>query len=136
MSVDETCYVYLIGFSRAGKFEGPVKVGITSNVGARLKGLQTGHHEKLVIGAYLAAPNRQIALALEDCFHNVFAQHRLEGEWFDMHPVKALRGLCDTFTSALDHFLSEDEVTHEAACEHSGLNQARKLLSAIEQGQQ
>ena len=135
MSNDETCYVYLIGFSRNEKFEGPVKVGITSNVVGRLKNLQTGHHEKLVLGVSLAAPNRQIALALEDCFHSVFAEYRLQGEWFDMSPIRALKGLCDTFSSALDHFLSEDEMILEAACELSGLNEARKLLANIEQRQ-
>ncbi len=127
-----TCHVYLVGFrSPDGRLSGPVKVGITTDVEKRLKSIQTGSPRRLFLGAYLSTPNREIALAMESCFHEIFDAHRMSGEWFDMEPAIALKGLCDTFASAFDHFLSEDQSVYDAACERSGLNAALALLEEI-----
>ena len=69
-------YLYFVGAD-----EGPIKIGMTSNPKKRIKGLQTGHPHKL---RYLAlVPNASLQEAV---YHERFAKHRLEGEWFTRHP--------------------------------------------------
>lgn len=64
--------VYFIG----GR-QGPIKIGRTKNVAARLKKLQTGYHRRLYLLA--AIPGSQ---TLEEDLHKRFAPQRMMGEWF------------------------------------------------------
>lgn len=67
------CVVYFI---RAGE-NGPIKIGITTDVPSRLSSLQTSHAETLVV--MTTTPG---GTALEYELHKRFAHHRLRGEWF------------------------------------------------------
>lgn len=61
---------------------GPIKIGIVINPQNRLRGLQTGHHEKLELLATCAGGADQ-----ERAYHELFAAHRLQGEWFERSPA-------------------------------------------------
>lgn len=69
-------FVYFIGGD-----EGPIKIGWSSNVEGRLKGLQTSHAAPLKVYAF-----KKGRLAHEAWYHKRFAAHRLHGEWFERHP--------------------------------------------------
>jgi len=63
-------------FIQAGE-GGPIKIGIATNVRARLSGLQTGSHEALrLIGAIPGGADAERFL------HQLFAAHHIRGEWF------------------------------------------------------
>jgi hypothetical protein len=88
-------YLYMFCFiGRESEPFGPVKIGITSNVAARMAAVQTGQHKPLYPLAVFNTPNREIARAREVFTHKQFADRRLEGEWFDLDPVKALADVC------------------------------------------
>lgn len=61
-----------------GSRDGPVKIGVTTNVPQRLESLQTGSHLKLEV---LATTEGDTWLERE--YHRFFAHCRLYGEWFD-----------------------------------------------------
>ena len=52
-----------------------------SKLEARLASLQTGNPEKLEVLAVICG-----SLTMERAFHAVFAEHRLQGEWFKRTP--------------------------------------------------
>lgn len=68
--------VYFIGAA-----SGPIKIGIAISPQNRLRGLQTGHHEKLELLATCPGGAKQ-----ERCYHETFANRRLNGEWFERCP--------------------------------------------------
>lgn len=57
--------------------DGPVKIGITKNLKSRLNGLQTSSAEKLFVRREFNGTQDDEAM-----FHQVFAAHRMSGEWF------------------------------------------------------
>lgn len=61
--------------------DGPIKIGVTVNPGARLKTLQTGNHEVLV--GLAAWP---VAEFEERDIHETYAYARRRGEWFHPDP--------------------------------------------------
>jgi len=75
--------VYFVG----PKHTGPVKIGFTADqdVVSRLKQLQTGSHEELVvIGKIDGGPS------VERAIHNFLSPHLVRGEWFDRQAALAL----------------------------------------------
>lgn len=74
----------IVYFIRSGS-DGPIKIGFTRNLGARLHQLQTGHPVGLRV--VHAVPGDVL---LERALHERFAAHRLEGEWF--HPHREILG--------------------------------------------
>lgn len=66
-------------FIQAGE-NGPIKIGHTVDVRARLKNLQTAHYETLGVIAWWAGTRDDEAAA-----HAALATHRIRGEWF--HPA-------------------------------------------------
>jgi hypothetical protein len=64
-------------FIQAGE-EGPIKIGIASNVTKRLSMLQIGNAEELRVLALL-----ECHPSVEDLLHGRFAEGRIRGEWFD-----------------------------------------------------
>lgn len=60
---------------------GAIKIGIAVDPAARLRSLQTAHHERLSI--LVTTKGGQPA---EQAYHKRFAAHRLHGEWFSPHP--------------------------------------------------
>lgn len=72
-------FVYVIG-----REEGPVKVGISSNPRKRLSQIKTAcpfAAELLHVEPML---DRNHARYHEEMFHGVYAEKRLNGEWFDL----------------------------------------------------
>ena len=66
-------WVYFIQSERGG----PIKIGVATNVKARLDQLQSGNWEKLVVLGTLAGSFKH-----ENMLHRHFAATRLLGEWF------------------------------------------------------
>ena len=65
-------------FISSAKEDGPVKIGFTSReVESRLKAIQTGHPDRLVILGSIEGNQY-----LEGNIHRRFAASRLQGEWF------------------------------------------------------
>lgn len=89
MSNDPTCYIYIMRKAGDGA-SGPVKIGITANPASRLSSINTASPFKVSLVCALATPKREIAKALEEAFHRTQAEHRLNGEWFDLPPLKAV----------------------------------------------
>jgi hypothetical protein len=87
---DETCFLYLIAAKVGDRFVAPVKVGVSHGPMGRLATLQTASPRELGIVGIIAYPCREIALKMEDCFHETQGEKRLRGEWFDIEPDKAL----------------------------------------------
>jgi predicted GIY-YIG superfamily endonuclease len=102
-------FIYVIG-----REEGPVKVGITSSLGSRLSAIQTGCHFKIEILHYRECVDRSQALEHESIFHDVYACHRLAGEWFDLEADFAIEGV-DTPFDYEEHFSKEITRSWQAA---------------------
>lgn len=66
-------FIYFI----QGKSGGPIKIGITKDISSRLKSLQTGHPDELVLLAELPG-----SAEVEIAVHQMFSDCRLRGEWF------------------------------------------------------
>jgi len=60
---------------------GPIKIGVSNNVPKRLRGLQTSSPYKLELACTVVGGAMQ-----EPEYHALFAEHRLEGEWFSPAP--------------------------------------------------
>lgn len=73
----------LIYFIQKGE-SGPIKIGVSSQVGARLKQLQTGHDELLRLVGLMKG-----GFFNESQIHSRFAPLRMCGEWFS--PTLELR---------------------------------------------
>lgn len=86
--IADVTYVYVIGRS-----EGPVKVGITSDLIGRLRSMQTGSPFKLKLLYAMPCESRNDAREHEQTFHAVYAENRLEGEWFNMDAELAIEGV-------------------------------------------
>ncbi len=72
-------YLYAITDSRE------VKLGVSTNVKARLKSLSTGSAKTLkVIWSIPVGVNRTTAFRYERRLHKLCKKYRLKGEWFDM----------------------------------------------------
>lgn len=59
---------------------GPIKIGYSENVRARLKQLQTGAAEQYLLLAYMDGGKSD-----EEAIHFCLAEHRVRGEWFQPH---------------------------------------------------
>ena len=81
-------YVYVIG----PKDHGPVKIGYSKNVEKRLKQLQTGHPEPLVIHAKEEFTIK-MGKAVERKFLREMNYKKAEGEWLDVSPSDAAQHL-------------------------------------------
>lgn len=86
--MSETNYIYVIG-----QEEGPVKVGITSDLIGRLRSMQTGSAFKLKLLYAMPCLDRDNAREHERAFHDVWAEDRLEGEWFNLPAHLAIEGV-------------------------------------------
>lgn len=72
-------YVYFIQ-SKKSKY---IKIGHTDNPEKRLRSLQTGSAESLVLLGTLCFESREQAAQYEQKAHDYLKDSRLEGEWFD-----------------------------------------------------
>ena len=81
-------YVYVIG----PQDHGPVKIGYSKNVEARLRQLQTGHPEPLMIHAKEGFTTK-MGKAVERKFLREMNYQKAEGEWINVSPSDAVRHL-------------------------------------------
>lgn len=80
----------VVYFVQSGSKGGPIKIGVATNVQARLSGLQTSSHAKLtLIGTVPGGED------VERKMHARFRTHHLNGEWF------ACEGALATFVERL-----------------------------------
>jgi hypothetical protein len=101
--------VYVIAESdKAGKPCAPVKVGFSANPRARMCELQSGNPRKLILYAVWRMETEIWARRLERDFHKDYDGFRLVGEWFDVSPEEARKGV--------ESWLEPDE---EATCARS-----------------
>ena len=68
-------FVYFIGDSNSA---GPIKIGVAANVEARLKSLQTGNPNPLLILGIIEGGHK-----VEQALHKKFEKFRHHGEWFN-----------------------------------------------------
>jgi hypothetical protein len=108
---DQPVYVYVIAQEDDGNMSSPTKVGITTNVKARLASVQTGSPHKLQLVHAFVAPSRAIARIIEGGFHEGCADRRLNGEWFDIDPFDALMGVCGSYLCLLSMMQATPEQT-------------------------
>lgn len=66
------------------------KVGITSDVPARIRQLQTGNPEKIIILRVIVCKDEEQAKALEKAFHERYADFKAQGEWFAVNGIRVL----------------------------------------------
>ncbi len=66
----------VVYFVRVGE-EGPVKIGVATNLKQRLSGLQISHPEKLVVIRVIVG-NHEV----EKWLHDYFSKDKIRGEWF------------------------------------------------------
>jgi hypothetical protein len=78
---------------------------------ARLKELQTGSPSPLILVGMLMAPNREIAHATEQFFHNCHADSRKHGEWFKLSPWYAVGVLGEFLGSEIDKHFGGDGIS-------------------------
>ena len=78
--------IYIIG----KEFGPPVKVGISDNVSKRLKQLQTGSPERLVIHYVFRCKTRRLAVLAESTFESLNRGKVRHGEWYNMDPMTAI----------------------------------------------
>lgn len=72
-----------------------VKVGFTNNVERRLRDLQTGNPDPIVLIAKIRSSSEAYR-ALERDLHTRLKNHRVRGEWFDSYP--------EVRSIVIDHF--------------------------------
>lgn len=72
-------YIYVI----AARLEGPVKIGFSANPERRLRQLQTGHAEALILHHTQAFEPKRAKL-IERIIHKTIKHLRCHGEWFNI----------------------------------------------------
>ena len=76
-------FLYVIGTT-----ENKQKIGFTNDLNKRLKTLQTGNPDKLIIHHFEEVPNHR-ARIMEKRLHRDLSHKRLKGEWFNLTPLEA-----------------------------------------------
>lgn len=105
-------YLYVVG-----REEGPVKVGISTNVLSRMRALQTGCPFKLELLAMFRFDTREDAASQESFFHECYADVRTSGEWFRIEADLAIEGV-DGNISMREHFAELDRSKHGSYQNH------------------
>jgi Meiotically up-regulated gene 113 len=121
-------FIYVIAVAKPGQPPGPVKIGITNNVPARLKGLQTACPYPLYVVHQFAAPDRICAREIERAFHEVQKKHQTTGEWFDLEPSLALFLMCICIETMLHYCTSLRGIEMQTALDMAGVDAAYAKL--------
>ena len=82
-TLNNSMFIYVIGPET-----GPQKIGISGDVNARLRNLQTGHPSKLFIHHIEEVKPKNVRL-LEKKIHRELNHKKLKGEWFDLSAKEA-----------------------------------------------
>ena len=91
-------YLYCIGSSN-----GMIKYGYSKDPASRLRSLQTGSSDELVLLESVCVGDRDVR-ACERELHREFAVYRTRGEWFCLEPTQAV----DLLRWFSIRYLSED----------------------------
>lgn len=110
MSRYRRCYVYLIG-----RFEGPIKVGVSFNPTSRVSELQTGCPFKLELLAAFPFKQRETAMKIESTIHSTWVHRRLNGEWIDFDAELAYGAVSACLDLRGYEPTKENDWTYEAA---------------------
>lgn len=106
------CHVYVIAYEHR-MWGHAVKVGITSDVAARLRELQTANPDTLEVWATFRFDRREIALEVERLFHDGRLVGPIRGEWVSCVPQEAVY-----YVAAIAAHVLEDHY-HEAVVPHA-----------------
>jgi hypothetical protein len=117
-------YIYVIAVAKPGEPLGPVKIGITGNVPARISNLQTACPYPLKVVHIFTAPDLECARDVEKAFHDVQAEHRSYGEWFNLSPIVAMQLMCLNLEVLFKFRCKFTEEEIEVAREMSGVASA------------
>lgn len=99
--------VYFVS-SEDGKY---TKIGMTKNMDARFRALQTSSPMKLNIVATIPTNHPR---KLESELHAEYASHRLEGEWFDIPPEMA-KSIAQAYGGGLNAYESSEDIMNAIA---------------------
>ena len=94
--MQDECCVYFIGDSYKH-----IKIGVSYDVGRRLRSLSSAHAEPLYLWGSIVCFNQHCAYCLESYFHDLFIVDRLNGEWFNEESVR--KWLCLNFYMLIDY---------------------------------
>lgn len=125
-------YIYLIAVAKPNEPLGPVKIGISGNVAARLATLQTACPYPLVLVHVFTTPNAECARKTEQAFHSIQAKHRSHGEWFNLPAVVALQIMCLNLEVIFKCLCKFDDDEMEVAREMSGVASAMEKFPAFD----
>ena len=135
--MDEVHWVYVFAHKTDAGLTGPVKVGISKAVNARLATIQTSCPQPIDMAYVFECPNRDIARAIELSFHEVQKDKRSHGEWFNFEPLEAIHLLCLAFRAALSHHMGDDPDLVENSLSLCGVHWAEKRFNlAVPKGAQ
>lgn len=68
-----------------------LKIGFTSDIGKRIKQMQTGHPTRLeLVWALYTGKDRQEAIRVEKLIHRFCKKEHIRGEWFKLSALKRL----------------------------------------------
>lgn len=76
-------FIYVIGNNEKRQ-----KIGFSKDVNKRLKSLQTGNPEKLILHHYVEIPENRVRI-IEKKIHTELSYKRISGEWFNLSPDEA-----------------------------------------------
>lgn len=107
MSLLRTRYIYIIGAREAR----PLKIGIATNLKARLTSLQIGHWQELVAHHTETVP-ATLAEPIEKALHKHFSDRHVRGEWFDIDLAEAQAALTATVHRAIQAFEARDSFSY------------------------
>lgn len=73
--------------------EGRTKIGMSNNVRARRRGVETASGMEVTLHGEKKFPNKRSAGEAERSLHGIFSSSRLHGEWFSIPAADALAAL-------------------------------------------
>lgn len=105
--MSEHVYIYVIG-----REEGPVKVGISNKPWKRVASIQTSCPFKVELLFAMPTKSRELAYRHEKIFHDIYADDRSAGEWFNVEAYLAIEAIETGFE--IDAYFHERETRERA----------------------
>lgn len=130
MSNDCDHYLYVMAKWEGKDPTSPVKIGISASPESRLLSIQTACPFPVRMICHLTAPSREIALAVEKCFHHTQKKHRLYGEWFDINPLHAVQLVVLAYRTMVEARVSSKDL-HQDIFEVSGVTEVQNWIDSL-----
>lgn len=93
-------HIYIIGSN-----DGPYKVGVAASVEKRLRALQTGNPQRLLIHYQIPSRDKFNPFAVEKSVHSRLSEYRMAGEWFSCS-ISTAKGAMDDAVNELQELPS------------------------------